>query len=626
MNELIEFCLDTENPNKNYALGSWYEKQGHTAAAHTYYLRCAERASDTNVDKNLAYSALIRSAICYKSQGSRKKTELTLLKHSMMLLPKRPESYYFLSVFYWEREDWENAYMYSNLGLYFCDHNFKNEYIPEYHGKYLLILQKALSSWWWGKGMESRELFKILLDDYWDEMTDENKLCVENNLTRLGVGPMSVSHTRYEKFNYEKLRFKFNESNLIERNFSQAYQDMFVLSMLNGKKNGTFLEIGGARPFLGNNTALLEKNYDWVGVSIEYDKKFIEEYRHHRSAKILHVDALQIDYNKLLDENFETTNIDYLQLDIEPARNTYECMLKIPFDKYKFAVITYEHDHYVDVTRKCRQESREYLRSKGYVLAVKDVSVDGKSSFEDWWVYPDLVDEKILNIMTNLSEDVTKIDDFMLSTKGKDYIKFASSEITFNISKKTNSTSWVVDNFYENPDKVRKFALKQEYIEGGFGRGFIGRRTEKQFLFPGLKEKFEEIMSKKITNWENLDMNGRFQNCHSGEPLVYHCDTQTWGGMIYLTPNAPYQCGTTLYAHKKTRARNYYEEGWESSWVDVPGDPHLDRTPFEPVDVFGNVYNRLVIFDASCIHSASEYFGTVMENSRLWQMFFFDTE
>nr|BDD46030.1 hypothetical protein 7 [bacterium] len=57
---------------------------------------------------------------------------------------------------------------------------------------------------------------------------------------------------------------------------------------------------------------------------------------------------------------------------------------------------------------------------------------------------------------------------------------------------------------------------------------------------------------------------------------------------------------------------------------DTSGDCHLDGTPFEPVDVLGNVYNRLVIFDASCIHSASEYFGTVMENSRLWQMFFFD--
>lgn len=196
----------------------------------------------------------------------------------------------------------------------------------------------------------------------------------------------------------------------------------------------------------------------------------------------------------------------------------------------------------------------------------------------------------------------------------------------FKISDNVKQTCWVVDNFYEDPDAIRKFALEQEYVEGGFGRGFIGRRTEKQFLFPGLKEKFEEIMGMKITNWEEHGMNGRFQNCHSGEPLVYHCDSQRWGGMLYLTPEAPYQCGTTLYAHKKSRARTYYDQGWDDSWKDIPGDSHLDRTPFEPVDVVGNVYNRLMIFDASCIHSASEYFGTVMENSRLWQMFFFDTE
>ncbi len=57
----------------------------------------------------------------------------------------------------------------------------------------------------------------------------------------------------------------------------------------------------------------------------------------------------------------------------------------------------------------------------------------------------------------------------------------------------------------------------------------------------------------------------------------------------------------------------------DSNWVTKP-------FPFEPVDVLGNVYNRLVIFDASAIHSASQYFGTIKENARLWQMFFFDTE
>jgi thiol-disulfide isomerase/thioredoxin len=194
----------------------------------------------------------------------------------------------------------------------------------------------------------------------------------------------------------------------------------------------------------------------------------------------------------------------------------------------------------------------------------------------------------------------------------------------FSINEQKN-TIWVVDNFYTKPDSVRKFALEQSFDEGGIGKGYIGRRTEKQYLFKGLKEKFEEIIGKKITKWEDHGMNGRFQVAWSGEPLVYHCDNQKWGGMIYLTPDAPYQCGTTLYAHKQTRARSFNDDGWDVAWKDVPGDPHLDGTSFEPVDVVGNVYNRLVIFDASCIHSASQYFGTVKENSRLWQMFFFDT-
>ena len=200
------------------------------------------------------------------------------------------------------------------------------------------------------------------------------------------------------------------------------------------------------------------------------------------------------------------------------------------------------------------------------------------------------------------------------------------SEPSFKFNVNMNYTSWIIDNFYSDPDKVRKFALSQEYVEGGFGRGFIGRRTEKQFLFDGLKESFEDVIGRKITKWQEHGMNGRFQVAWSGEPLVYHCDSQKWGGMIYLTPGAPYQCGTTLYAHKQTRARTYYDQGWDAAWKDIPGDPHLDGTSFEPVDVLGNVYNRLVIFDASSIHSASQYFGTVMENARLWQMFFFDSE
>lgn len=181
---------------------------------------------------------------------------------------------------------------------------------------------------------------------------------------------------------------------------------------------------------------------------------------------------------------------------------------------------------------------------------------------------------------------------------------------------------WVADNFYKNPDEVRDYALTREFEEGGLGRGYIGRRTPKQYLFPGLKEAFEEIMGKKITRWEEYGMNGRFQSCWAGEPLVYHCDSQKYAGMLYLTPDAPFETGTAMYAHRATRVRH-------NSHPDIMKCFHgnnLDRTHYQAVDVVGNVYNRLVIFDAGMLHAATEYFGYTLENSRLWQMFFFDAE
>ena len=182
---------------------------------------------------------------------------------------------------------------------------------------------------------------------------------------------------------------------------------------------------------------------------------------------------------------------------------------------------------------------------------------------------------------------------------------------------------WIIDNFYADPDAVRKFALEQEYQDNHDGeQGYIGRRTKQQFLFPGLKQEFERIMGRSITRWEDHGMNGRFQYAKSGEPLVYHCDDQSWAGMLYLTPNAPYQCGTNTYALKNTDIRHRNHPDIMRCFS--PGSRNFDRTPFEMVDSLGNVYNRLVIFNAGYLHSASEYFGFTPENSRLWHMFFFD--
>lgn len=199
----------------------------------------------------------------------------------------------------------------------------------------------------------------------------------------------------------------------------------------------------------------------------------------------------------------------------------------------------------------------------------------------------------------------------------------------FNINLRVNDDyakhkrAFIVDNFYHDPMAVRNFGIQQEYIEGGLGKYFIGKRTEKQFLFPGIKETFEEILNMKITKWEEHGMNGRFQLNTAGEPLVYHCDNQRFAGMIYLTPNAPCECGTSTFRHRETQIHH-------SSHPDIMKafnqKTFLDKTPYETVDKFGNIFNRLVIFDAGCIHGASEYFGSDFQDGRMWHMFFFDAE
>ena len=131
-------------------------------------------------------------------------------------------------------------------------------------------------------------------------------------------------------------------------------------------------------------------------------------------------------------------------------------------------MITYEHDHYVDVTKECRRKSREYLQSKGYVLAVSDVSPDGKSNFEDWWVHPDLVDPELLKKMQNTKNYTKKAETHMLSQDIPPEPEPEDQPVSFSVASK--NSVWIVDNFYDDPDAIREFALSREFDEGGFGR------------------------------------------------------------------------------------------------------------------------------------------------------------
>lgn len=188
-------------------------------------------------------------------------------------------------------------------------------------------------------------------------------------------------------------------------------------------------------------------------------------------------------------------------------------------------------------------------------------------------------------------------------------------------SKKFRVSSLIVDNFYENPDAVREYALSLDFNVTG---NWPGSRTI-PYLPLSVKQKIQEIIfpfAGQVTNWEERSgLTGSFQLTYSQDrSWIHHDGYNTWAAVCYLTPNAPVSGGTGLFRHKKTGSQIY-------NIADNPDTfDYYDKTTWDLVDVVGNVYNRLVLYRGQLYHTSLDYFGNTKNNARLFQVFFFSTE
>jgi hypothetical protein len=189
----------------------------------------------------------------------------------------------------------------------------------------------------------------------------------------------------------------------------------------------------------------------------------------------------------------------------------------------------------------------------------------------------------------------------------------------------------VVDDFYTDPDAVRAEALGTEYEADG--RYFKGVRSKKKFLYPYVKEEFERLLRVTIADWLDQPANGSFQKTTGADPLVWHSDTQSYAAAVYLTAQLgtlrngrncdPVLSGTSFWRNKITGARrppgsaDDYQETYSQFNLTHPDN-------WELVDRVGSVYNRLVLWDAQLIHSATSYEGFTETDPRLVQLFFFN--
>lgn len=174
-----------------------------------------------------------------------------------------------------------------------------------------------------------------------------------------------------------------------EITYSQIGQDVFVKRILQEKRNGLFFDIGGGYPIHINNTYLFEKHYNWNGISIDLEPIYQQQWVDSgRTSTFLVEDAIKANYHNLmgnLTRNTNSNRIDYLSVDLEPPINTLLALKQIPFDDFRFSVVTFEHDSYRE--NPGHNEGKYYILNESrYILSKYNYGIVFSNMQEDWWV------------------------------------------------------------------------------------------------------------------------------------------------------------------------------------------------------------------------------------------------
>jgi FkbM family methyltransferase len=219
----------------------------------------------------------------------------------------------------------------------------------------------------------------------------------------------------------------FKEAYLyLENSKAQELQDLFVLALLDFKKNGFFVEFGAVDGIYLSNTHLLEKSFGWRGILsepirsmkelIEFNRSchvnsnciwsvsgsfisfsetrnpilstatsFVGSDTHKRFRKIR--SSYSVETLSLMDllDYFEAPKIiDYLSIDTEGSE--FKILDSFDFTKYRFHIITVEHNFTSN-----REKIYDLLQRNGYKRILTNLSY-----VDDWYISETLYQEKFI--------------------------------------------------------------------------------------------------------------------------------------------------------------------------------------------------------------------------------------
>jgi len=206
-------------------------------------------------------------------------------------------------------------------------------------------------------------------------------------------------------------------SGVLNKSKSQLRQDLFVLSRLNFKRGGYYVEFGATNGIDLSNSHILEKDFQWTGILAEPATIWHQSLRLNRPNSIIETSCLwkesgiNLMFNETIDPEFSTIeffsgsdnhkdtringssysvrsislidlllkhnapkHIDYLSIDTEGSE--FEILQAFNFNRYTFGVITVEHNYTPQ-----REKIYELLRANGYKRTNEDISM-----WDDWYV------------------------------------------------------------------------------------------------------------------------------------------------------------------------------------------------------------------------------------------------
>jgi len=193
-----------------------------------------------------------------------------------------------------------------------------------------------------------------------------------------------------------------------------------------------------------------------------------------------------------------------------------------------------------------------------------------------------------------------------------------------------------VDNFYQDPDLVRKYALSLTYPTPDNDHTYPGRNSKGIFYSQELHRQIESLVGRRL-QYPDGEQAGYFRISLSGDQYkqYIHVDPM-WdvAGVLYLNPPTQVipSAGTSFWSHKKlgfervpatpVEGAMYGFNSYDSIREHLIYGDGLDPDKWEKYALIHMRYNRLVLFDPQLWHSHNENFGDTTETARLVQLFF----